>query len=676
MATAGGLHVADIPGLTAERVFGRSRVVGTDLEISGWCRATQLVVDFPGVRLGVDADADVPWLRSVRGQCAALTLEIDGARLSVAVSAAARALDWVEEVRVDLLDDELRVVIQLTGKTAATVSARVGVVVEGATLVLVPFEYLALGAAPAPSAATFAVCAAALLASPELSPLIRAVERVGDCVRIEPARAGLAAAFCRAGWKLPGTELIEIGEVRIAPGRALVSASGSRGGRAATSRAARQAFAAWAERLDEPALTAALEARDESSLEAVALARVEASALARAIVLEAQVRDDPDAAVSVANERLSEVAGDAAALAALVSASVTRGDSEALVRACRALVEALGRAGRQDDQILVILFAASVLAPTAPTTASKWIDAALKLAPRDAGALRMRVKLARQLGDVDAYEDGLARLLALARARSVKARLHRELGRVARDHRRDPVRAWRHFADAASLVPDDALSWVLCGQAQAEAGAPVEAVQSLRSGLRVARTDDELVGPTAALTAAKLWADSLGDAAAAHRELRAAIERWPGSVALLDALDALDAGLPLPAAAHLPTTAAHVAVGASAQRGVASATPPTATEPAPFPAARAPDAQPAPGSASNEARGVARARALARVASARDAGDERGLASALADAASLEPDAGARAALLAELGELLYYELEEEERATQYLEEAARLDPT
>jgi tetratricopeptide (TPR) repeat protein len=703
--------------LRVELLFGQAFVVSDGIDIGAWARMQNFRALVPGRRSPRDVGDDANRYRGVRLAVTDLRIEVDASRLRRALSGLSRTLDGIAEIDVAFLEDHVRLAVRLESNGAGEnlVVVRFGVLpdVEGqGEIRLRPFEYLVLGNPAKPAPLVIADVLDAIIGSDEMGgPLPNlAPRRDRDMLVISAARLAIAAAFAPAGWKLPGTEHLRWSNVLVAPGRASLSARASgaeafEGPDSTNSAASRMALAG----LEASARAASAEDalfRGDLTTAAAAyrenLGRHGTHPFVLQRLLHVLCADGSPAAEAEASAliRQAEAAGNVPVGILAIKLALTR-DVATTLQVAELVATRLREEGLVEDEVDTLLTVARTLMVESPANASPWVDRALRAAPRSASALQLRVRLARALGETERYEDGLTRLLALATSRTVRARLHRELARVRREAG-DFDSARVHLLEGLELTPESPSLHLELGRASAGAGRSVEAVQSLRRAAASELGDAEL-SATALTESAQVWLDGMEDVNSALYDVRRAIALLPNRVsshrvhlkiarsgdeeeelrAVETAISRLD-----------PNDAAHRAVLADAyQRGIeldesrgaaASAnrrrkqvvesglestlasgeTIETSTQPRP---ARSVTPAPSVVGDRDSIRGE-----LSRV---RRANDNARLAELLPRAADLEPDPAERAALLGELGQLLYYELEDSARASQYLEEAQRLDP-
>lgn len=542
-----GPHVAEARdhALRLELLFGKAVLTATDLDLGPWSRLAEFRAEIPGRRYPFDLGTEPERFRRTRAIATALGVDIDGARLKRSVATAARSLANVEDVSVELLEDELRLAIEPRGDATSrgVVIARFALVPDvtgGAELDLVLFDHLELGPLPEPGPCLIARVLPAVLESAEFSPLVSAfaprVDR--DTLRIPAARLCLSEAFVRRRWKLPGAERLRWTRLSIAPGRASLRAAApgldaSVGAPRVDGARAQDALASQEARAIGETGEAALFAGDvDGAIRGyrAALERFGAQRFLRCRYLSALLgSDDPmhaHEAEDAARRYLEVDPDDVHALAVRATLAQSRGDLDNALALSGRLADALGRAGRGDDRVDALLFAARAAAGRSSAEASSWIDRALRLAPRSPAVLRQRVQLARATGDADAYEDGISRLLALARSRSTRARLHRELGRLARDRRDDFEAARIHLQQAAELSDGDAATLTELARTQEAAGRHVDAIRAYRDAARALDRDAEAAAD-AFSAAARIWERQLRDPSNAAVDIASALERAP-----------------------------------------------------------------------------------------------------------------------------------------------------
>src|SRR5690606_26020170 len=95
--------------LHVERLFGAAVLHASDLDLGSWARAIELRAEIPGQRFALELGQRIDRFRTTRAVLRTLAVELDGARLSRAVSAASREAFSGGELTVELLPDELRV---------------------------------------------------------------------------------------------------------------------------------------------------------------------------------------------------------------------------------------------------------------------------------------------------------------------------------------------------------------------------------------------------------------------------------------------------------------------------------------------------------------------------------------------------------------------------------------
>ncbi len=536
--------------LRLELLFGRAVLTAVDVELGPWTRMSEFRGEIPGRRYPFDLGTEPERFRNTRAIATALGIDIDGARLKRSVATATRDVEGVAEVALELLEDELRLAIEPREAPTSNTARATGVIVArfalvpdvtgGADLDLVLFDQLELGTLPESGARIISRVLGAIFASPEFSPLVRAfAPRLGrDSVRIPATRLCLSEAFVRRRWKLPGAEQLRWTRLSIAPGRASLRASaigegdaqaypgavhGTHGQDALSSQEAR-AIAADAETAlfagdADIAIASYRQVLERFGAQPFLRARYLCALLSTGDAIHAHEASE------VAARYLQRDPEDPHALAAAATLAERRGQIDEALAYTERLAESFGRAGRGDDRVDALLFAARIGARRSPADATQWVDRALRLAPRSPAVLRQRVRLARATGDADAYEDGLSRLLALARSRSTRARLHRELGRIARDARGDFEAARVHLQQAAELSDNDPAVVLEVAQTSESAGRYVDAIRAYRDAARALLPRDRHAAASAFAHAASVWETHLGDP----------------SNAMIDAENALDA---------------------------------------------------------------------------------------------------------------------------------------
>ncbi|MFT6397318.1 MAG: tetratricopeptide (TPR) repeat protein [Bradymonadia bacterium] len=714
----GGLAAA----LRVELLFGQAFLVAENVELGPWARLQSFRAEVPGRRSPRDVGHDPLAYRGVRLQTSDFHLEIDAGRLRRSLSGLARNLDGIAEIDLIFLEDHIRLSVRLepVGGDESLVIARFGALLDlhgTGAVTLRAFEYLVLGTPRKPAPLIIAEAMDAILASSEVAPLLAtlAPERVRDTLVINVAALAIAEAFGSAGWKLPGTERLRCSRVSLAPGRATLVASAIQsasglGQDSANSDASRAALsgleaASRAEAGEDalfrgdlgPAAAAYRESLARHGAHPFVLLR-----LLHVLIAEGSPASEAEAAALIADaERRGDLPIGMLAVQLGLATSLERKGELTDILAAR-----LRRSSLVEDEVDTLLSIARSLRAERSDDAVAWVDRALRVAPRSASALQLRVRLARARGETEVYEDGLTRLLALGTSRTVRARLHRELARVRRESG-DFAGARVHLLQGLELTPEAPELHVELGRASAGAGRSVEAVQSLRRAASSELADSEL-SATALTEAAFVWADGLGDVNSALYDVRRALTLLPDRAEthrahlkiaegsdedeILRAVETAVSRLDPTVAEHLPVLAAAYERGieldesrgarASADRRRArmielGVTAPTIrTHPTPPPAPVAPvessELTPVP---IGPTRTLDEDTVNRGVADARQRGDSTALAEFLPQAAELADSDSAKASLLGELGQLLYYDLEDAARAAQYLEEARRLDP-
>jgi tetratricopeptide (TPR) repeat protein len=751
-----------------ERLFGAAVLHAADLDLGSWSRATELRAEIPGQRFAVELGQRIDRFRTTRAVLRTLAVEVDGARLSRAVSAAAREAFAGGELSVELLPDELRVAFtpavtrdEPWGKVIARFALMPDVTGDR-HLHAVAFDYLVLGELPGPGPAVISAVLEGALNSAEFRTVVPGVAPlvVGDTVRVDAARIAAFEAFARRGWKPPGTERLRWSTVSVAAGRAtlVALAEGTNDlGAVPTEEPRNRRLAEGSQEL-RAVVSAAEDALFGGDPDAAtdgylaALERYGSHPFLRARYFSCAPFVGDEARFHEARAVAAEItrqSPDPSALAFLATASARQGALDDAIEHTRGLAELLREMGRDEDHVDALLYGARLAGTRSAADAMQWVARALRIAPRNPLVLRERVRLARALGDAEAYEDGLVRLLSLARSRSARARLHREVGRLARDVRKDVEAARMHFREAARLTDDDPETLIELARASEALGRWVEAIRTFRRAAERWATAAPPRAARALTAAAELWLSRLGDRGNALVDLQRAVEldskeprlhvalvRVAADVgdgtlavrAIETALARIDREAPdgrkavariLEIAALLderrgkhesaearrrqraallgeeyqPSARDDDAASGEADlfsapvgpRFAAAPGPPRRehgsdasreVDPDPLPTTRTDLAPPTTSPAPDPAEVAARRVSLdARVAAARRDGALEELARLLPELAEIEGDTVRRASLLSELGQLLYYDLEDTSRALQFLEEAQRLDP-
>ncbi len=200
-----------------------------------------------------------------------------------------------------------------------------------------------------------------------------------------------------------------------------------------------------------------------------------------------------------------EHARAAAALVALAEAAVAAGERLAAVAAAEAVLSLPG----VDDELL-----------------ARAVDAALAARRDHLPALRALRSLARARGDKGAQIRAARRVLAYAPTDLEKARAHAELGELLLAS--DPPGARLHLDRALRLAPDDAESLSALARACADAGEHLRAVGALDRLSALRRRSGDLAGAVAlALEAGATWESRLGHVENALLRYREAAELGP-----------------------------------------------------------------------------------------------------------------------------------------------------
>lgn len=707
--------------LRVELLFGQAFVVAEGVDLCSWSRLQAFRGEVPGRRSPRDVGHDPLAYRGVRLQTTELHLEVDGSRLRRALSGLARTIDGVAEVDLIFLEDHIRLSVRLepSGGSEAVVIARFGALLDlhgTGEVTLRPFEYLVLGAPRKPAPLVISEAMDAILGSAELTPLLStlAPTRVRDTLVLNVAALAVSEAFGSAGWKLPGTERLRSARLSLAPGRAtLVSSTEQPPASVATDSANSNASRAALSGLEAASRAEAGEDAlfrgdlpEAAAAYREALARHGAHPFVLLRLLHVLIAEGSPASAAEAGALIDESQRRGELPVGMLAAQLTLATSIDRQRELTdALASRLRRNSLVEDEVDTLLSIARSLLVERPDDAVAWVDRALRVAPRSASALQLRVRLARARGETDVYEDGLTRLLALGTSRTVRSRLHRELARVRRESG-DFAGARVHLLQGLELTPEAPELHLELGRASAGAERYVEAVQSLRRAAASELADPEL-SATALTEAAFVWVKGLADVNSALYDVRRALTILPRRQeshlahlqiaegadedeilrAVETAVSRLDSSVPT----HIPALAAAYTRGiqldesrgarASADRrrarlialGVDTRPEPNRTKPSPTPALKpvtevSRPARPMAPSLDREA--VAQG-----LAQARQKGDSSALAEFLPQAADLAHSDVEKAGLLGELGQLLYYDLEDSARAAQYLEEARRLDP-
>lgn len=703
--------------LRVELLFGQAFVVCEGVDLGNWARLQGFRAVVPGRRLPRDIGDDASRFRGVRLSVTELLLEVEGARLRRALSGLARSLDGIADIDLSFLEDHVRLAIRLesTSDGEALVIARFGVLPDIAgtgELRLRPYEYLVLGSPAKPAPLVVAEVLDAITTSDEMRPVLDALRprRERDTLVVDAARLAVASAFAPVGWKLPGTERLRWMSISLAPGRATLvarpSGSAIQDAPDSTNSIASQTALANLEaaaRAEDG--EAALYQGDLSGAAAAyraAMARHGAHPFLVQRLLQVLCADGSPAAESEARALIAEAEARGTISVGMLATklSLARDPKSSLVIA-ESISRRLRAEGMIEDEVDTLLTIARALMVDSPSAAVSWVDRALRVAPRSASALQLRARLARALGDNGVYEDSLTRLLALATSRSVRARLHQELARLRREAG-DFGGARVHLLEGLELTPESPTLHLELGRASAGAGRSVEAVQSLRRAAASELADPEL-SATALTESARIWLDGMEDVNSALYDVRRAIALMPDRAeshdvhleltragskdeelrAVETAVSRLDASV----IGHRPTLARAFARGieldeargafASADRrraqlveiGIA------VEREAPSPTL-VPAVEPRAATSAGASEAVASTSELrSEIEAARAAGESARLVELLPRAAELESEPRRKASLLGELGQLLYYDLEDSSRAAQYLEEAQRLDP-
>ena len=702
--------------LRVELLFGQAFVVSEGIDVGAWARIQNFRALVPGRRSPREVGDDASRYRGVRLSVTELRVELEASRLRRALTGIARTVDGIAEIDLALLEDHVRLSIRLESSGAGEnlIIVRFGVLpdVEGrGELRLRPFEYLVLGNPAKPAPLVVADVLDAIVSSDEMGAALPdlAPRRDRDMLVVQAARLAVAAAFAPAGWKLPGTERLRWSSILVAPGRASLSAhapgterpevADSTNSSASIAALAGLEAAARAEQAEDALFRGDLAAAAAAYRENLARHGAHPFVLQR--LLHVLCADGSPAAETEAAALIHQAETlDSVPVGVLAVKLALARNTDAALEVAEIVAKRLRDDGLIEDEVDTLLTVARTLMVESPATASPWVDRALRVAPRSSAALQLRVRIARALRQSERYEDGLSRLLALATSRTVRARLHRELARVRREAG-DFGGARVHLLEGLELTPESPSLHLELGRASAGAGRSVEAVQSLRRAASSELADVEL-SATALTESARVWLEGMNDTNSALYDVRRAIALLPGRpeshLAHLEIARTGDEEEELRAVETAvsrldPTDPASLsALTAAFQRGIeldeargafASANrrrtrvvelglrpPAPVLEPTP------PTAEPRPPSPVLAPQVVGdRESVRAELDQARRAGDSARLVEVLPRAAEFEDEPSVRAALLGELGQLLYYEIEDSARAAQYLEEARRLDP-
>jgi hypothetical protein len=381
-----------------------------------------------------------------------------------------------------------------------------------------------------------------------------------------------------------------------------------------------------------------------------------------------------DEALDLAAGWLQRRPGFAPALAAEAWVRTARGEHARAAAALVALAEAAVAAG---ERLAAVAAAEAVLSLPGvdDELTARAVDAALAARRDHLPALRALRSLARARGDKGAQIRAARRVLAYAPTDLEKARAHAELGELLLAS--DPPGARLHLDRALRLAPDDAESLSALARACADAGEHLRAVGALDRLSALKRRAGDLAGAVAlALEAGATWESRLGHvenallryreaaelgprAAEAHRLAAGCAERlgrWAEAAdhhaAALAVLDRTAPGAGALAAAH------HLALAEVAERHLDDQ------------AGAATHLEAAQATAPLDAAQLTRLAALHR-----NLGRHAQLLHALDRLAPLTAAPAARAALLAEAGDLARGPLDRPDLAVDRYAAALQLDP-
>ncbi|HEY6101188.1 MAG TPA: hypothetical protein VIW03_17255, partial [Anaeromyxobacter sp.] len=610
-----------------------------DQPIAPGLRLESLTIAVPDAKFPFDVGLGAGQFRHRLADLVELSVVVEPSVAEAALAQAGLPAFGVEDLRLAGREGFLEIAGRLSGGPPFTMKA--GLLPAGDQGLQIVFHSpRILGPSPLPAAAL-----------PHTGRSV--IEAIGEeRMPREPLASLLRHVLASRGWKLPRASEVRLARADLAGGVARIGWDRGAAGPAATSadpdllaadegaRAFREAEAHVARGDADAAREAYLAAGSAATSHPFGAER-----LLSLLALEDRFHEE---ALDLAGEWLARRPGFAPALATEAVVRLARREES---RAARVLtVLAQGAAARGETfTALAAAEAAFALPGAAREDALAAIEVALAVRRDHVPALRALRDVARAAGDREGQLRASRRLVAYDPDPASKARAHAELGELLLSA--DPPGARLHLDQALRLAPDDAEALAALGRACAAAGEPLRAVRALDRlrELHLAR-GDRAAAARAALEAGALWDDPLGHAENALLRFREACELGPSADTHARAaraaekagqwaeaadhhaavLSALDLTQPDAAALAVRTRLALADVaekrlrdgpGAAAHLEAASAL--------------------APGDAGLLRRLVALERALGRPA---------GLAPALERLAALEPDAAARAALLAESG--------------------------
>ncbi len=559
-----------VPGalrLSLDFLFGRGYLAARDHRLAEWALVEELRLEIPDLRFPVSVGGGFDRFRHVRCQARHVRLSIPEPALRDRIAQIEDGVEGFSDVHVVFLDGAIELSARSTILSASGwFACRLGVVPshdDPALLRLTAYDYFSLGTLPCPTPVLVRELLSRLVTDPRLSPLVeRFLPSVdGDTIEIPAVRLLASELLVRRGWKLPGVEDLHRMRVDIRPGRlTLVATADTPADADDTESVTGDRGRALAALESKAIATAARDAEMSGDLEAAAdayrdaIRRYGAHPFLADRLLDTLVSGGSPAALAEAEELISQrlVADgdDLGGRAFAARAQMIRGERQDYVAACEALLRVLATTGRATEHMMTLVHLAEVLVDEEPDQARRWVDEALKHAPRHATALRVLAGVARRSADFTLLEDALKRLASVLRGRRARIRVLEELARVSWERRGDAAAARLHLERAMELGPDDPSLVSELAALLASEGRTVEAIHAYHRAADRFRADNPAAAADAWLAASVLWEERLDDRENASLDVRRAITAQPGNAAAAEravhlavALDRVDDAL-------------------------------------------------------------------------------------------------------------------------------------
>jgi tetratricopeptide (TPR) repeat protein len=522
---------------------GRGFLSATDVGIDDRLTVELLRMEIPDLSFPFDAGGGVGRFRDDRCLVREASLRVDETSIEGFLSQATQSLDGFDHPSCTVEDGVAHLSVEVAGhREGVPISFKAALVTpegsRGDGVFLTLFDYRAYGPLTASIRRLARTWITQLLEATDVdlpspgSPY--PLEIAGDILTLRPLKWLLLSLFPARGWKVPGTEGIEVSSVAMADGAvrlafedagAETSGDSSRWSRRAL--AAHEAKDTFA-RVDEAVFSGDVQ-RGLEILEAMeGDYGSHRSWIARRIDL---LMEDPTAPALAEARSLTETLqrqSDRGVLAGVMRANlawISEGP-EAAAEAFQHLLEGLEGADDVDpvDHALVSQALGDLLADERPEAAVTHLESALERAPSRVGLLRRLASLYRRLDRHGDLEVALRRLAGRVEAPDLRHEVLVELGQllVGRSDEEGEGRRW--LQKALKLRPNDRAALQALGESYARSGDPLRAAKTLGQAARSAHDEADDTAADLHRRVARLWLEDLDDADQAHMHAQRAME--------------------------------------------------------------------------------------------------------------------------------------------------------